>query len=145
MWALAVGLFVFLAGCDPSSRSLTVEVTGREFRWHIRYPGPDGRLGTADDIRVLGDLHLPAHTKVTVRLTSEDYVYTFALPHIGAKEIAVPEMFFSIAFETDSSGVFEVLGDQLCGYAHKDLIASLIVQNRADFEAWLHQKKAEVN
>ena len=88
---------------------------------------------------------MPAHTKVTVRLTSEDYVYTFGLPHIGAKEIAVPEMFFFIAFKTGSDGVFEVLGDQLCGYAHEDLIASLVVQSRADFEAWLYQKKAEVN
>ena len=146
-WALAVGVFALLAGCDPAPRSLTVEVKGREFQWYIRYPGPDGRLGTADDIRALGDLHLPVHTKATIRLASDDYVYTLSLPHIRAKEIAVPEMNFSIAFETGSAGVFELLGDQLCGYAHQSLITNLVVQSRADFEAWLNQRqsKAEVN
>ena len=142
-WVLVAGLLV--SGCDFSARSLTVEVTGREFQWHIRYPGPDGRLGTGDDIRALGDVHVPVHTEVTVRLTSEDFVYTFWLPHIEAKEIAVPEMFFSIAFETDSTGVFDLLGDQLCGYAHEGLIANMVVQSRTDFEAWLSRKKAGVN
>jgi len=92
VWTM--GLVTFLVGCEPAPKSLTVETTGRKFQWHHRYPGPDGRLRTADDIFAEGNLHLPEHTKTTVRLTSEDFIYTLSLPQIGVKEMAVPEMFF---------------------------------------------------
>ncbi len=136
----AIGLVICFTGCEPPPKSLTVETTGRKFQWYHRYPGSDGRLRTADDIFAQGNLHLPVHTKTTIRLTSDDFIYSLSLPQIGMKEMAVPEMFFSITFETDSVGTFDLLGDQLCGYAHKSLIANLIVQSRADFEAWRNQK-----
>jgi len=44
-----------------------------------------------------------------------------------------------MTFETDSVGTYELLGDQLCGYAHRSLLANLIVQSRAEFDAWCHQ------
>jgi cytochrome c oxidase subunit 2 len=100
-------------------------------------------LWTADDITALGNLHLPVHTKTTIRLTSDDFIYTLSLPEIGVKEMAVPEMFFFLAFETDSVGTFDLLGDQLCGYAHRSLIANLVVENRVDFEAWLNQMQSK--
>ena len=143
----AVSLVICFVGCEPLPSSLMVETTGRKFQWHHRYPGPDGRLRTADDIFAQGNLHLPAHTKTTIRLTSDDFIYTLSLPQIGEKEMAVPEMFFFITFKTDSVGTFDLLGDQLCGYAHRSLIANLIVQSRANFEAWRNQmqSKARIN
>ena len=52
-----------------------------------------------------------------------------------------------MTFETDSVGTFDLLGDQLCGYAHRSLIANLVVQSLADFDAWLNrmQSKTGVN
>ena len=32
----------------------TVEVTGRQFEWRLRYPGDDGILGTSGDVRTAG-------------------------------------------------------------------------------------------
>ena len=92
VWVM--GLLSCLIGCESPPKSLTVETTGRKFQWHHRYPGPDGRLRTADDIFAQGNLHLPVHTKTTIRLTSDDFIYTLSLPQIGVKEMAVPEMFF---------------------------------------------------
>ncbi len=40
----------------PKVRPLA-EITGRQFQWVMRYPGPDGRLNTADDLVVVDDLH----------------------------------------------------------------------------------------
>ena len=39
-------------GCQPLA-----EVTARQFQWVIRYPGPDGKLNTADDLYTVNDLH----------------------------------------------------------------------------------------
>ena len=33
------------------------EVTGRQFQWVMRYPGPDGKLNTRDDLFTVNDLH----------------------------------------------------------------------------------------
>ena len=33
------------------------EITGRQFQWVMRYPGPDGKLNTQDDLFTVNDLH----------------------------------------------------------------------------------------
>ena len=117
--------------------TLAVEVTGHDFRWHYRFPGRDGRLGTADDLRASGPLHLPVGAEVELRLTSLDFVYQLGLPHLGLKEIAVPELMFSMEFSTDREGRFELRGDQMCGYSHQSLITELVVESQAEFHDWL--------
>ena len=161
-WFLATLLTVFgCAGCDMDQRpsrsndrtgearqpstaqnvptNIRVRVTGHEFQWHILYPGPDGRLDTSDDVRSMRHLRLPVGTNVTLDLKSEDYIYTLALPHLRLKEIAVPDLDFSMVFETRSAGTFPLLGDQMCGYTHPKLIGTLLVEPRADFESWCRQ------
>jgi len=88
--------------------SLAVEVEGRDFHWSYRFPGRDGRLGTPDDLRASGPLHLPVGADIELRLTSRDFVYQLELPHLGLKEIAIPERTFAMQFSTDREGRFEL-------------------------------------
>ena len=120
---------------------LTVLVTGNQFNWHITYPGADGILRTADDIQAIRHLHLPLDTRVRLSLTSEDYLYSLALPDWNLKEIAVPDLSFSLEFETDQIGRFELRGDQLCGFSHPNLMATVTVETSSDFNIWLHRTK----
>ena len=32
----------------PPADAMLIEVTGQQFAWNVRYPGPDGRLGRTD-------------------------------------------------------------------------------------------------
>ena len=121
-------------------KPLLIDITGSEYRWHYRYPGLDETLGTADDIRRLGDLHLAVGTSVVLQLKSEDYIYIFELPHIDRVKMAVPEMVFTLEFMPDSLGAFELEGDQMCGFSHESLKAKLIVETREDFATWLVDK-----
>ena len=118
-------------------KPLVIDIMGSEYRWHYRYPGPDETLGTADDIRRLGDLHLSMGTPVVLQLKSEDYIYTFKLPHIDRVKMAVPEIVFTLEFTPDSLGTFELEGDQMCGFSHESLKAKLIVETQEDFATWL--------
>ena len=43
----------------PPGRARRSEVTGEQFQWEIRYPGPDGKFDTPDDIVTLNQLHFP--------------------------------------------------------------------------------------
>jgi len=110
-------------------KSIVIEVTGENFNWHFRYPGHDGVLGTDDDMFSLQDLYLPANSRVTLKLKSKDYIYSFALPELGKKEIAVPELDFTMQFKTEENGTLQILGDQFCGYAHKTLIGQAMIRN----------------
>ena len=109
------------------------DFTGVGYEWHMRYPGSDGKPNTGDDGLDKRHLHLPAHTEVKLRLHSMDYLYSFALPHLDPKEIAIPDLEFSLSFTTGPEGTFDLLGDQLCGYAHPELMGKLIILSSSVF------------
>ena len=139
---------LFLSNCGfgsetryPPLESLEIEVTGDDFQWHIRYAGPDGRLNTPDDVQSIRNVHLPIHVTAKIQLKSKDYLYSFSLPHQGLKQLAVPDLVFPLEFKVKSLGSFPLLGDQLCGYAHPDLMGELIVQSREDFEIWMEENQ----
>lgn len=99
---------------DPESEYLEIEATGYQFAWEIRYPGPDGLLGTknfrkivpgvnnigqdwtdeknVDDVLLSGSdlIVLPVDTTVRVRITSRDVLHNFYLPHFRVKMDAIP-------------------------------------------------------
>ena len=122
---------------SSSAGTLIVQITGQDFDWHICYRGPDGEFGTADDVVTTQNLHLPEKTKIQLRLQSWDYLYTLALPHLGLKEIAVPDLTFCLDFRTESAGAFPLVGDQFCGYAHPNLLGTMTVHSQLGFQRWL--------
>lgn len=123
----------------PDLPQLRIEITGHEFQWHVRYPGPDGELGTADDLLDRRHVRVPLGRDVELVLYSRDYLYTLALPHASLKEIAVPDLTFSIRLTPDSVGSFELRGDQFCGYSHPDLMGDFVVMTESDFERWTRE------
>ena len=134
-------------GPAPESREpYGIEITGNENRWHVRYPGSDGRLAELGDGSIARDVHIPAQTDVVFVLKSDDYVYTLALPKYGLKEIAVPKLEFRMEFHSPDAGRFPLLGDQLCGEPHPELQGNLVVEPRDRFLRWLNdQPRANEN
>ena len=127
-------------GCTPAlpPGPLRIQITGEEYIWQFRYPGPDGALNTADDIVKLGkELHLPLGIEIELELTSRDYIYTFALPHLDLHQVAVPDLTFALAFTPQTTGVFAFVGDQMCGFEHESLNGRVVVEPPAAFVAWL--------
>ena len=43
-------------------------VAAKQFNWEVSYPGPDGKLGTDDDVKFDNDLHVPVNKVVRVHL-----------------------------------------------------------------------------
>ena len=83
---------------DPSN-GLVVQVMAKQFEWHFRYAGPDGKFGTDDDVTMVNNLHVPIDTKVTVLLRSQDVLHAFFLPNLRLKQDAVPGLTIPIWFE----------------------------------------------
>ncbi len=96
---------------DPEEEHIEIEATGYQFAWDLRYPGPDGKLGTRNfrlidpasnplgqdwtDPKNIDDFQpteivLPKGKKVRVRITAKDVLHNFYLPHFRVKMDAVP-------------------------------------------------------
>ncbi len=102
-----------MADVKPDEDFIEIEATGQQFNWIIRYPGPDGKLGTRnfkltsannqlgmdftdpktwDDVIPGQEIYLPVGKKVRVRITAKDVLHNFFLPHFRVKMDAVPGM-----------------------------------------------------
>ncbi|MCB0708735.1 MAG: cytochrome c oxidase subunit II [Chitinophagaceae bacterium] len=96
---------------DAPKDAIVVEVTGHQFAWEFRYPGPDKVLGKTnyklytpknnlgvdfndpashDDIHVNTTMHLPVGVPVKMVIHSQDVIHDVGLPHFRLKMDAVP-------------------------------------------------------
>lgn len=122
----------------------TAAVTGRQFNWDIRYPGPDGILGTPDDlIRTDGNLHLPVGEEILLTITSKDVLHSLFLPNLRMKQDVVPGMDQSMWFQATETGEYDIVCAELCGWGHYKMKGRLTVQSREDFDKWIAETYAE--
>ena len=146
-----------------SLTALQVEVTGVQFAWYFRYPGPDATFGTtrpqlvapgegnplgldttdphsADD-NVASELVLPANREVDLRLNAQDVIHGFSIPEMRLKQNAVPGQTIHLHFTPTIPGTYAILCTQLCGLGHYRMNATLRIVSPTDFAAWLAAKQ----
>jgi cytochrome c oxidase subunit II len=154
-------------GADPAA--LQVEVTGVQFAWYFRYPGPDATFGrthpnlvapgegnplglnpsdpsdphSADDF-VTSELVLPAGREVDLRLQAQDVIHGFSVPEMRLKQNALPGQTIHLHFTPTTPGTYAILCTQLCGLGHYRMNATLRVVSPAQFAAWLVEKQKAV-
>jgi cytochrome c oxidase subunit II len=103
-----------MADVKPDEDYMEIEATGYQFGWTLRYPGPDGKIGTRDYKLTTADnslgqdftdeknwddvvstaageiCYLPLGKKVRVRIIAKDVLHNFYLPHFRVKMDAIP-------------------------------------------------------
>ena len=80
---------------------------------------------------------MPAGSHVTLELESRDYSYSFYVPDYDLIEVALPGPPYRREFDSGAAGVHRLLGSQMCGYAHPDLLGDVTVMQPDEFEAWI--------
>ncbi|HEY4232758.1 MAG TPA: cytochrome c oxidase subunit II [Lacipirellulaceae bacterium] len=147
---LFIAIYQMNAWADAKMRKpnvpITAEVTGRQFNWDVRYPGPDGELYTPDDIiRTDGQVHLPANEEVLLVIKAADVLHSFFLPNIRMKQDVVPGMEQYMWFKARETGEFDIVCAELCGWGHYKMKGRVTFESREDFDKWLKQKSDEQN
>jgi cytochrome c oxidase subunit II len=122
--------------------AMQIEILAEQFAWNIRYPGPDGKLGTADDIVTLNQLHFPVGRPVVATLRSKDVIHSFFLPEFRVKQDAVPGMSTRIWFDAMRVGHWEIACAELCGLGHYRMKGFVTVETPEEFEKWLAEQAA---
>ena len=113
------------------------EITGRQFQWMIRYPGPDGRLDTPDDLHTVNDLRFVKKQDVVVYLRSKDVIHSFFIPELRIKQDAVPGLEIPVWFDCDEAGPYELVCAELCGWGHYKMRGMITVYaTQAEFDKW---------
>lgn len=115
-------------------------VSAKQFNWEITYPGPDGKLGTKDDVTLENEFHVPINTVVRIDLTSKDVIHSFFVPSMRLKQDAVPGRVIKVWFEAREPGTYEIPCAELCGFGHSGMKGSLVVESREDYEKWIKEK-----
>ncbi len=156
---LTPGLFVWGEFVDVPDDAMEIEAIGQQWHWTYRLPGKDGQFGNVDSLRMTNDnpfgmdpddplgqddvlvynpeVHLPVNVPVKVNLRSKDVLHDFAVAQFRVKMDLVPGMETYLWFEPTVTGSYEVLCEELCGIAHHTMRGAVVVDEQADFDAWL--------
>lgn len=124
--------------------SYPLRITAKQFEWHITYPGPDGKIGTADDFTVRSQLHVVVNRPVAAVLESEDVIHSFFVAPWRIKQDAVPGMHIPVWFQPTQVGSFELGCAELCGLGHYRMRAVVTVHTQQDYDRWVASRASGV-
>jgi cytochrome c oxidase subunit 2 len=147
--------------------SVPVEVTGMQFAWYFRYPGPDGKYGAtsaklmdpsaggeaavglntsdpaAKDDVVTGTMYLPVDREVDLSLRAVDVIHSFFVPQLRFKQDTVPGLNIHMHIRPTAIGEYEIACAELCGLGHYKMHGMVHVVSQEDFDKWLAAREAE--
>ncbi len=115
--------------------------------------GVDSMDGAANDDIIARELHMPVGVPIDVVINSRDVIHSFYLPHFRVQMNAVPGMnthfYFKPTITTakmreitkDPKFDYVLLCNKICGVAHYNMKMKVVVDEPADFKAWLKKEK----
>jgi cytochrome c oxidase subunit II len=130
------GTYFDFAGAEAKPGSVRIEINAHQWAWNARYPGPDGKFNTADDIVVLNEIVVPQGAPVIFQVTSTDVIHGFNVPNMRMKVDAVPGTVTRMWFQPKETGVFEIVCAQHCGANHYKMRGTVTVLPKAEFDRW---------
>jgi cytochrome c oxidase subunit 2 len=136
-------VFWNFAAAEENPDAVRIEVQAHQWAWNGRYPGPDGKFNTEDDVVTLNDLRVPVGVPVIVQLASVDVIHSMNLPNFRVKQDAVPGDITRLTFEARTPGEFEIACAQHCGPNHYKMRGVLTVLPTERYRDWLRVAEAD--
>jgi cytochrome c oxidase subunit 2 len=139
LFLMSQSLWWSIKGSVPDT-DFHVQVTAKQFNWAFTYPGPDRVFGTADDLTMENELHVPVNKIVRVSLRAEDVIHSFFLPNLRLKQDTVPGREIPAWFEATKTGRYEIPCAELCGFGHSGMLGYLTVHSTEDYQKWARER-----
>lgn len=129
VWTMAV-LAQINSPTTPSS--LTIEVTGRQWWWQVRYlsDDPSRIFMTANEI------HIPTGVPVKFRLIGGDVIHSFWVPALNGKTDLIPGQTNETWLEAHAPGIYRGQCTEYCGIEHAHMGLIVVAQSPNDFAKW---------
>jgi len=113
--------------------ALVMEAIGHQFNFEFRYPTLPNS--------VVGDMHVPVNTPVTLQITSGDVLHSFWIPEARLKADMVPGLVNTLRFTPTKTGRYRIICTEFCGIAHSKMQASLFIDTPEQFKKWIADQK----
>ncbi len=123
---------VFSLYRTPTS-ALTVEITGHQWWWDVKYPSL--QVETANEI------HIPVGQKVFVKVTSFDVIHSFWVPRLAGKQDLEPGKVNHLTMQADSAGTYLGQCAEYCGTSHANMRLRVVAQDPSEFATWASGQK----
>jgi cytochrome c oxidase subunit 2 len=133
-FSIATGKAVSSLG--NKSNGLTIEVTGNQWWWNVRYQNSDPSqiLVTANEI------HLPVGRPIQIRGMSNDVIHSFWIPNLHGKRDLIPSRITTEWIQADHPGIYRGQCAEFCGLQHAHMILYVIAEPQDKFDAWFKQQ-----
>jgi len=114
-----------------------IRIVAQQWAWTFEHAGPDGELGTEDDIRKVNELHVKKDTVYTYHLEAVDVMHSFSVPVFRLKQDAIPGRIISGWFEPNVAGEWDIQCAEMCGVAHGIMGARIYIHTDEEFDEWV--------
>jgi cytochrome c oxidase subunit 2 len=122
-------------GDEPAP--LTIEVTGRQWWWDVRYlDSVPGRI-----VRTANELHLPVGQRVRLRLRSLDVIHSFWVPGLQGKVDMIPGRTNTFWVQADTAGIWRGQCAEFCGMQHAKMAFVVVADAPDAFARWLENER----
>lgn len=115
----------------------SIRIVVQQWAWTFQHAGPDGKLDTADDIRMVDELHVQVGRKYRFEMTSRDVLHSFSIPVFRLKQDIIPGRTTEGWFEPTRAGEYDVQCAEICGIGHGIMPARLFVEYPEQHAKWL--------
>ena len=120
----SIGTGKAVSNLANKNNGLTIEVTGNQWWWHVRYQNSDASqiLVTANEI------HIPVGRPIQIRGRSNDVIHSFWIPNLHGKRDLIPSRVTTEWIQADRSGVYRGQCAEFCGLQHAHMVLYVIAE-----------------
>ncbi len=136
-----------LAKKPTAADTVHVTVTARQWWWQFTYTDKGNGVETANE------MHIPVNTDVFLTLQGpppgscpgpscyqNGVIHSFWVPSLNGKKDVVPGRHQYLKLKASKTGQFLGQCAEYCGLSHADMRLRVVVQTRADYDAWVQRQ-----
>jgi cytochrome c oxidase subunit 2 len=122
------GAAVYFKSRTPPRDATEVYVVAKQWMWKLEH---------AEGQREINELHVPVGRDVKLIMTSQDVIHSFYVPEFRMKQDVIPGRYTVAWFRATKPGTYHLFCTQYCGTQHSGMIGDIVVQEPAQYEAWM--------
>jgi cytochrome c oxidase subunit II len=120
---------------DPRTTRMTIDVTGHQWFWEVRYPGTPAVTAN--------ELHIPVGVRVNLVARTADVIHSFWVPQLNRKIDMIPGHVNNILLAADRPGRYRGQCAEFCGVQHAHMGMYVYADPPDRFRTWLRQQSAD--
>ena len=123
------GAVVYFKERTPPADATEVYVVAKQWMWKLEH---------AEGQREINELHVPVGRDVKMIMTSQDVIHSFFVPAFRIKQDVLPGRYTVAWFRATKPGTYHLFCAEYCGTQHSGMVGSIVVQEPAQYEAWMN-------